>query len=295
MAAVAVGGHARAGGRSGARMPDLEPVLAVIEGEAAAGARRGQLPNTVLDALRQAGLLKLYLPADLGGHGMTLPDACPLIARVGAAPAGPVMIGAGPNWFAGAMPPPLAREIFHPAESAVAGAGAPGRALRAPGGWRVDGSWRWCSGAPWATRFTFGVREAGEASGDRDDLNAGNEADAFVVAVPAATVCLNPESRDVRGHRPPPAGTPTSTASSCRRRTCSGSRADRPSGPSPSSPCRSSPSRRRRWPPGRWGSADAWSPSSSPSPAPSPHHGDARARRAASIFLCGTPSVCRTQ
>jgi alkylation response protein AidB-like acyl-CoA dehydrogenase len=95
-----------------------------------------------------------------------------------------VMIGSGPNWFAGRMPDALAREMFAPAASCVAGAAAPGSALPVEGGWRIRGSWRWCSGAPWATFFTLTVQD-----GDGE----------FVVVVPASQVRLESDSWRSRG------------------------------------------------------------------------------------------------
>jgi alkylation response protein AidB-like acyl-CoA dehydrogenase len=129
----------------------------------------------------------LYLPADLGGLGADLPAACEVIAELSAADAAAgwaLMIGAGPNWFAGSMPAPLAEEVFGRSDGLVAGSGTPGRARPVAGGHRVSGRWRWCSGAPWVGWFTFAV-EAGEG--------------AAVVAVPAGDVELDPGSWQVRG------------------------------------------------------------------------------------------------
>lgn len=68
----------------------------------------------------------------------------------------------------------------------VAGSGVPGTAEAAGDGFRVRGQWRWCSGAPWATWFTFTAAPTGEG---------------FAFAVPAGEVELRPDSWDVRGLR----------------------------------------------------------------------------------------------
>src|SRR5690606_31364514 len=58
------------------------------------------------------------------------------------------------------FPPPRApdlsaRAVFGPSDAVIAGSGAPdGRAERVPGGYRVQGRWRYASGAPYATTFT---------------------------------------------------------------------------------------------------------------------------------------------
>ncbi len=169
-------------------MHDLDStLLAVLRAEAAAGARAGALTERAVAALRAARLFKLFLPIEWGGLALSLPEACDRIAAIAEADpsaAWAVMIGSGPNWFAGRMAPALAREVFLPAESCIAGAAAAGRAVRTVGGWRVTGSWRWCSGAPWASAFTFTVRDAAEE---------------FVVVVPAADVRLEPGSWSARG------------------------------------------------------------------------------------------------
>jgi alkylation response protein AidB-like acyl-CoA dehydrogenase len=167
-----------------------ELVCRLAEEHAAAGAAAGRLSGDVVEAMQAGGLFKLYLPASLGGLGLALADATAVIARVSEAdPAAgwAVMIGAGPNWFAGHMPPPLAADVYSGAVSCVAGSGKVGHAVPDGDGWRVSGRWRWCSGAPWATWFTFNAAVDG--------------ADPFTFAVPAADVIMHPDTWDVRGLR----------------------------------------------------------------------------------------------
>ncbi|MDY7102519.1 MAG: hypothetical protein S0880_15165 [Actinomycetota bacterium] len=177
----------------GAAGPDLGELMLVVDAHAAEGVRRGRLSEPVVAALRSRGMFKLFLPADLGGAGLSLPDAVQVIARVaeGDGAAGwALMIGAGPNWFAGWMAPELATEVFGPTDSVVAGSGALGDALAVDGGWSVTGEWRWCSGAPWASWFTFSVLAAQEQA-----------AMPIVVAVPADEVEVDPDSWDTVGLR----------------------------------------------------------------------------------------------
>lgn len=152
------------------------------------GERRGHLDEPVVAALRRAGLFKALLPPDLGGPELGLPGACAAFAQVAEADGAAgwaAMIASGAGWFAGTMAPELGAAVFGADDAVVAGSGSPGVAEAEAGGWRVRGRWRWCSGAPWATWFTFAVVLPG--GGLRG------------IAVPAAEISLDPTSWDVRG------------------------------------------------------------------------------------------------
>lgn len=168
----------------------LSPVSEVLAAEAAAGEEAGRLTPTAVAALRAAGLFALHQPPDLGGLGLSLPAACRTIATLAEADGAAgwaAMIGAGPAWFAGHMDPDGAAEVFG-GGGAVAGSGQPGHAVPVEhGGWRIEGRWRWCSGAPWAEWFTFNALDP--------------DGEVVTVAVPAAQVTIHPETWDVRGLR----------------------------------------------------------------------------------------------
>lgn len=172
------------------KLANLGEACEVVAAEAAAGEEAGRLTPTAVEALRAAGLFALHQPPDLGGLGLALPDACRVIAalsEVDGAAGWASMIGSGPAWFAGRMDPEGASEVFG-GGGAVAGSGQPGRAQSAgDGAWRIDGRWRWCSGAPWAEWFTFNALDP--------------DGDVVTVAVPASEVTVHPETWDVRGLR----------------------------------------------------------------------------------------------
>ncbi len=63
----------------------LGDALAVIAGRASAHDRDGSFPHEAFDALQEAGALTLTAPADIGGGGGGLADACRLVEAVGAA------------------------------------------------------------------------------------------------------------------------------------------------------------------------------------------------------------------
>lgn len=173
-----------------AQMSELDDVCEVVAAEAAAGEADGRLTDRAVDVLRGAGLFALHQPSDLGGLALALPDACRVIARVAEADGAAgwaAMIGAGPAWFAGRMEPAGAAEVFG-GGGAVAGSGQPGHARPAgEGAWRIDGRWRWCSGAPWAEWFTFNALDP--------------DGEVLTVALPAAEVTVHAETWDTRGLR----------------------------------------------------------------------------------------------
>ena len=141
---------------------DVADVVDLARRHAPGGAAAGRLDPAVVDAIARAGLFSLFVPHDLGGLEAGLPEACDAIAQLseGDPAAGwAVMIGAGPAWFVGHMPPGLAAEVFGEG-AAVAGSGSPGRAEPTGSGeeYLVSGRWPWCSGAPWARWFTFAAQ-----------------------------------------------------------------------------------------------------------------------------------------
>ncbi|MFS2024144.1 acyl-CoA dehydrogenase [Massilia sp. CT11-137] len=103
--------------------------------------------------------LRMLAPRAVGGEERPLPDVVRLeeaIARVDGSVGWTVTLCAGAGWFAGFLPPHLARAILATPRACLAGSGAPtGHADREGDGWRVEGEWDYASGAPMATHFTF--------------------------------------------------------------------------------------------------------------------------------------------
>lgn len=127
----------------------------------------------VLEPLQQALIhrrawLRMLAPAAAGGMELPLPDVVRLeeeIASIDGSMAWVVTLCAGAGWFAGFLPPALARQIVSTRRMCVAGSGAPtGYAEKESGGYRISGRWDYASGAPLATHFTLNaiVREKGQ-------------------------------------------------------------------------------------------------------------------------------------
>ncbi|MBS0417645.1 MAG: acyl-CoA dehydrogenase family protein [Proteobacteria bacterium] len=136
----------------------LDELAAMFRDSAAEGDRRARLPKAVVRALVQHGLFRLWIPRRCGGFELGLPEALRIYeaaARLDGSIGWAVMIGSGGGLFAAYLDPATAISIYARPESVIAGSGAPdGRALREKGGYRVNGCWRYASGAHYATTFT---------------------------------------------------------------------------------------------------------------------------------------------
>jgi alkylation response protein AidB-like acyl-CoA dehydrogenase len=165
----------------------------------AAQADSGRWLHPVQQALiHRRGWLRMLAPRAVGGFELDLPEVVRLeeaLARVDGSMAWTVTLCAGAGWFAGFLPPLLAREILATKRVCLAGSGAPtGVAEREGEGWRITGCWDYASGAPMATHFTFNavLQEHGQALPDA----AGNPmVSAFVV--PAELVQIVPAWRSI--------------------------------------------------------------------------------------------------
>jgi alkylation response protein AidB-like acyl-CoA dehydrogenase len=148
--------------------------------------------------LHRRGWLRMLAPGAVGGGELALPDVVRLeeaVARVDGSVAWTLTLCAGAGWFAGFLPPRLAREILATRRVCLAGSGAPtGHADIEGDGYRVDGCWDYASGAPMATHFTFNAVLRKNGNVLLDD-NGKPRVKAFVV--PAALVELEPTWRSM--------------------------------------------------------------------------------------------------
>ncbi|MGO9956554.1 MAG: acyl-CoA dehydrogenase family protein [Solirubrobacteraceae bacterium] len=112
---------------------------------------RREVPEDVIDALREAGCLRLVVPASYGGEDLTLPEAVAVVETLSRADG---TLG----WLIGQVTLAHLVIAYFPAETVaevydggpdvfIAGAAAAkGRAVRTPAGWRVSGRWPLVSG-----------------------------------------------------------------------------------------------------------------------------------------------------
>ena len=122
--------------------------------------------------IHRRGWLKMLAPRALGGAELALPDVVRLeeqLAAIDGSTAWVVTLCAGAGWFAGFLPPALARDIVATRRLCVAGSGAPTGYADVEGErFRLSGRWDYASGAPMATHFTLNaiLRERGQVLTD---------------------------------------------------------------------------------------------------------------------------------
>ena len=118
----------------------------------------GKLHPDILEIAYQEEWFKLYVPVAYGGPGKKLPEILRIeedLAYVDGSTAWTVTLCSGAGWFAGFLDPALAGEIFADRKACFAGSGAVGgTAQKTPMGYRINGHWKYASGALHATIFT---------------------------------------------------------------------------------------------------------------------------------------------
>lgn len=114
-----------------------------------------ELPPDVLDAMHAAGMFRLLVPRSVGGAEL---DPAAYVQCVEAIAGGDAAVawcmnqGSGCSLSAGYLEPTVAREVFGGERDVLAWGQGPGaKAIRAPGGWRITGTWAFASGSRHAT------------------------------------------------------------------------------------------------------------------------------------------------
>jgi alkylation response protein AidB-like acyl-CoA dehydrogenase len=135
--------------RARSLVPILEAAANRIEAE-----RR--ITDDVVAAIEQAGLLRMLLPASLGGGAADIMTFNRVIETLAAADASTGWVMAqtlASSHAAGFLAPDIAREVFGTPKAIVAWGppGGPTRAQVVDGGYRVTGKWRFASGSANAT------------------------------------------------------------------------------------------------------------------------------------------------
>ncbi|MDK8183656.1 acyl-CoA dehydrogenase [Paenibacillus sp. UMB4589-SE434] len=120
--------------------------------------KNGTVDDQFLDWIRDRVLFKMFVPEQLGGRMADLPEALRIFeesAWIDGSFGWTVTIGAGGGFFVPFMEPGVCQSLFSEPAAVIAGSGYPsGRATAVEGGYRVSGTWKYCSGARHATMFT---------------------------------------------------------------------------------------------------------------------------------------------
>jgi 3-hydroxy-9,10-secoandrosta-1,3,5(10)-triene-9,17-dione monooxygenase len=133
-----------------ARARALRPILRENSGE---GELLRRLPDTVSDALTEAGLFRLLTPTRFGGYACDLRTVLKVTETLGEMDGSAswlVSLGSTAAWAVSHMGSPhIQEEIFGPnPDIRLAGSAAPGAAARrVVGGLRINGRWPYVSGA----------------------------------------------------------------------------------------------------------------------------------------------------
>jgi alkylation response protein AidB-like acyl-CoA dehydrogenase len=135
---------------------DLGPAIAAAADEIE---RDRLLPRMLVDALYDAGLFTMLLPASLGGAEIDLPSfarAVEEIARADASVAWCIGQANGLAAYIAYLDPIAAHEVFAPSARTILANGPgegnrPGQAVAVEGGYRVTGRWMFASGIGHAT------------------------------------------------------------------------------------------------------------------------------------------------
>lgn len=138
---------------------ELGPVIAKRSSEIEAA---GQLPQDLVDLIRPSGAFRQYVPADLGGPGVTAWESLEVIEEYGfhdGAVGWCVAIASTTSLISSYLPDAYAKEIFGNPDTIAGGFAAPGgQATAVDGGLRVSGRWQWGSGSRHCTWIGGGSR-----------------------------------------------------------------------------------------------------------------------------------------
>lgn len=125
-----------------------------------------RFPADLAQAMAASGLLRMLVPAELGGHETdpaTVARAIETLSEGDASAGWCLMIAATTAMMSARLAPEHAKEVFGDPNGLAAGVFAPmGRAIDAGDHWRVTGRWKWGSGSQNAQWVAGGAVLMGE-------------------------------------------------------------------------------------------------------------------------------------
>ena len=125
--------------------------------------KTGRIPAEILNLIYKNKLFKLFVPQEYNGLNLTVPEGIKAIEECSAIDGDfgwAICIGAGGGYFAPYFEKETAVRLFNNQNAVVAGSGNPtGTATPLNNGWIISGKWRFCSGAEYASVFTFNALE----------------------------------------------------------------------------------------------------------------------------------------
>jgi 3-hydroxy-9,10-secoandrosta-1,3,5(10)-triene-9,17-dione monooxygenase len=143
---------------------------ATLEQQADETERLRRLSDATVQALKDAGLCRLMVPARFGGYQTDIHTYIAVMAELGRGCGATAWVASLINvcaWLAGLFPERAQQEIWgNDPEVWIAGSLAPhGDATPVDGGWRVTGRWMWASGCLHAQWAACGIHMKDEHGG----------------------------------------------------------------------------------------------------------------------------------
>ena len=127
-------------------------IVPVLRAHAAWGDEHRRLHEGALEAMTDAGVLRLRVPAEHGGHEADLATVVAVIAELArgdGSAAWTAAVWAISTWVVGQFPADVRREVFAKPDVRVTGILSPtATAAPVPGGVLVNGRWAFTTGAP---------------------------------------------------------------------------------------------------------------------------------------------------
>ncbi len=136
-----------------------EDDIYIIRSYSAAAEAQGALAPAQLQLIYDRKWFRMMVPMYAGGLELSLPQVMEILEAAAWADGSfgwALNLGAGANMFAAYLPPEIAKKLFLHAEICIAGSGAlSGKAEKVDGGYLVNGSWQYATGAPHAQFFSI--------------------------------------------------------------------------------------------------------------------------------------------
>lgn len=132
--------------------------LETLEREASKAELQGRLTGAQLEILFRRGLFHLFVPKQYGGLELDLLEGKKLqeqLAYLDGSLGWTVTLCSGASWFVGFMDPTVMPRVFSDPRACFGGSGmVSGQAEMIDGGFRINGHWKYATGAPHNTIFT---------------------------------------------------------------------------------------------------------------------------------------------
>ncbi|MBZ4189572.1 acyl-CoA dehydrogenase [Niabella beijingensis] len=120
--------------------------------------RQARLTPEQLDIIYREKWFRLFVPASQNGLELSLPEGLRIeeaLAKIDGSLGWTVTLCSGATQFTGYLSPELTRSVFKDDTVCFGGSGAlSGIAKETAGGYRINGSWKYATGAPYCTHFT---------------------------------------------------------------------------------------------------------------------------------------------